>query len=439
MDLDHPPFDIPSELPHEALGNRIAELSAHLNAAKYRLLALIAEFDRRGGWADEGALSCAHWLNWKCGVSMVAAREQVRVARALEELPRTCEAFSRGEISYSKVRALSRVATPESESYFLMIAEHGTAAHLEVVVRGVRRARREKALREANERHERRGVSWRIDDDGSIVLTVRLDAEQGERALAALDAMVARMREERDDSLAAPDWEVAGAEEPDYAARRADALLRLLDGPNPDTEMVVHVAAETLIDDADDGCCELAHGTGLPAESARRLGCDAGIVRLLVDPEGQPLDVGRRTRSIPPALKRALEARDGGCRFPGCSATAHVEGHHVRHWAHGGETSLSNLLLVCRFHHRLVHEGGFSVEHAGEGRFRFRRPDGKLLEETIPRKRIEGDAEAWLFERNRAHGLVIDHRTGVTKWDGWPMDHVQAVEGGLQAGGELEW
>ena len=123
-------------LPHEALGNRIAELSAHVNAAKCRLLELIGEFDEKSGWADEGCLSCAHWLNWKCGVSAVAAREQVRVARALRALPRTRAAFAKGVVSYSKVRALTRVGTPESEGYLLMIAEHGTAAHLEVVVRG---------------------------------------------------------------------------------------------------------------------------------------------------------------------------------------------------------------------------------------------------------------------------------------------------------------
>jgi hypothetical protein len=151
-------------LPHEALGNRISELSAHLNAAKAQLLELIAEFDECGGWADEGCLTCAHWLNWKCGVSTTAAREQVRVARALRELPKIHDAFARGIISYSKVRAMTRVATSESEEYLLMLAEHGTAAHIERIVRGVRQVHAEQERRRSDERHEARALSWNYDD-----------------------------------------------------------------------------------------------------------------------------------------------------------------------------------------------------------------------------------------------------------------------------------
>ena len=124
--------------PTDALGERITELAAHLNAATCHLLELIAEFDEREGWGHEGCQSCAHWLNWKCGIATGAAREKVRVARAIATLPLIHDAFSRGEVSYSKVRAMSRVATADNEAYLLMIARHGTAAQVETVVRGYR-------------------------------------------------------------------------------------------------------------------------------------------------------------------------------------------------------------------------------------------------------------------------------------------------------------
>ena len=140
----------------QALGDRICELSAHLNAANCRLLELIAQFDKEEGWGVDGCNSCAHWLNWKCGISQNAAREKVRVAHALANLPLTHASFAKGEISYSKVRAMSRVATPENEDYLLMIAKHGTAAHVETVVRGYRCAKADLELEEANSRFNRR-------------------------------------------------------------------------------------------------------------------------------------------------------------------------------------------------------------------------------------------------------------------------------------------
>jgi len=214
--------------------------------------------------------------------------------------------------------------------------------------------------------------------------------------------------------------------------------VRLIDGDNPDTEIIVHVSAETLTDDAHTGCCELEGGPALPCESARRLACDAGIVRLLEDADGEPLSVGRRTRSIPPALRRALKVRDDGCRFPGCASTACVEGHHVHHWSRGGETSMGNLVSLCKHHHRLVHDGGFSVKHDGDGAFRFLRPNGQTIVDTVPHVAMNGCPRRRLVESNEALGLRIDEETGVSLWDGVPMDEGMAVEGVLVAGGEFE-
>ena len=143
-------------------------------------------------------------------------------------------------------------------------------------------------------------------------------------------------------------------------------------------QIVVHVDAETL-QHSHAGRCELEHGPSIAAETARRLACDASVVRIIENEKGEPLDVGRKTRTIPPAIRRALNSRDRGCRFPGCSFKRYVDGHHVKHWAHGGETKLSNLVTLCRFHHRLVHEGGVVIQTLDDGAFRFINPNGKNL------------------------------------------------------------
>lgn len=149
-----------------ALEDQITELAAHIHAADYRLLTLIRQFDESAGWADPGLRSCAHWLNWKCGIGLNAAREKVRVAHALGQLPKISASFSKGEISYSKVRAMTRVATPENEEFLLMIALRGTASHVERAVRQFRRAKRNEALEAENDRHERRRLVWHMDEDG---------------------------------------------------------------------------------------------------------------------------------------------------------------------------------------------------------------------------------------------------------------------------------
>ena len=144
-------------------------------------------------------------------------------------------------------------------------------------------------------------------------------------------------------------------------------------------QIVVHVDAETL-KHSHTGRCELEHGPAIAAETARRLSCDANLVAIIENERGEPLNVGRKTRTIPPAIRRALNARDKGCRFPGCSFKRYVDGHHVKHWAHGGETKLSNLVTLCRFHHRLVHEGQVAIQTLDDGAFRFVRPDGQTYE-----------------------------------------------------------
>ncbi len=440
-------METPDPLPAstDALVDQITELAAHIHAATYRLLILIRELDRRRVWADHGCNSCAHWLNWQCGIGLNAAREKVRVAHALETLPEISEAFRQGIISYSKVRAMSRVATPENEADLMNVAYYGTAAHVEKLTRYYRRAKEAEALEAANDRHEKRGLHWYYDDDGMLVIQCRLDPEDGARFLKGLGGTVEALREEDPGDVTAETR--APGVIPGFlsAAHRADALVRMAETviangvatppPGERFEVTVHIDAGSLTGEAPGGMSETDDARPLCSETVRRLGCDAALVGLVVDGDGEPLNVGRRTRAIPPTIKRALNARDRGCRFPGCNYTRFVEGHHVKHWARGGETKLNNLVTLCGRHHRLVHEGGFSVEAVDTGGFCFRDPRGEPIPDagTFPRKR--GDRVAALMEENRRCGLDIDAQTGASNWGGETMDYDVAIHALFEADG----
>ena len=215
-----------------------------------------------------------------------------------------------------------------------------------------------------------------------------------------------------------------------FAARRADALTLMAEsllkrGPAEQTtgerhQVVVHVDAAVLADATADGRSEIEHGPPIAVETVKRLLCDGAIVPMTEDPDGNPLDVGRKTRAIPPALRRALLSRDGGCRFPGCSHKRYVDGHHIAHWSHGGETKLDNLVSLCRIHHRLVHEEGFTVERAG-GRITFRTPDGRRVEDAPVRAIQSHDPVLALIEANLALGIT--RRTTVPEWCGEKPDY----------------
>jgi hypothetical protein len=433
----------PEHTETDRLEAQITELAAHIHAATARLLTLIREFDRREAWAEQGCKSCAHWLNWKCGIDLGAAREKVRAAHALQALPEISRAFREGRVSYSKVRALTRIATPENEADLLNVALHGTAAQVEKLVRGYRSAREAEELDAANARHRKRALTWYYDDDGSVVIQCRLDPEDGARVIKAIECALDDMTNDASEDVSA---ETPEADDP-VDAKRADALLRVAErsmaggdvSPSPGErfEVTVHIDAGTLSGRDPGGQCQTEDGLALCPETVRRLGCDSALVGLVEDDKGTPLNVGRRTRAISPAMRRALEARDRGCRFPGCTATRFTEGHHVKHWANGGETRLDNLATLCRYHHRLVHEGGFGVEACG-GTFHFFTPEGAPIPAagTFPRKRLDGDTE--LIRAHRELKLDIDAETCVPEWEGEAMDLNMAIDGLLAADGVLE-
>lgn len=342
-----------SALSDRELEDELATLASHLYAGTCRWLELVGEIDRRGGWAAEGRGSCAEWLAWRCALTPRAAREHVRVARRLGDLPLIHVMFARGELSYAKVRALTRVATEENEADLLELARVCTAAQLERAVRAYRRVTTEQACEQQEDAYL--SVFW--EADGSLAIHGRLSPEDGALLLRALDAMR--------DTL----WRQAGGSAEPRPARQAsnaealiavaEASLAQPDGSRPGGEryqIVLHVDEGVLSQDAE-GSCELEDGSALSPETARRLGCDASVVRN-----------GRRTRTVPPVLRRALQARDRGCSFPGCENRRFLDAHHVHHWARGGPTTLGNLVLLCRRHHRLVHEGGWRVD--SRGRFR---------------------------------------------------------------------
>jgi len=426
------------------LGDRISELAAHLDAGEYRFLVLIEAFDREGGWHGMGVNSCAHWLNWRCGLSIGVAREKVRVARALPELPRISQAFSEGRVSYSKVRAMTRVATPKNEEALLMTALHGTANHVERQVRLYRQARRHEALEAGNLRHAQRELSWCVDESGFWVFKGRFTPEQGAVIAQALEsAMEAEFQERRNEPKEVKEA-LEGNQPVDkprsepIAQRRADALERVAAGylAAPETgsnggdrfTVNLHTDLETLQADGTGAETELEASdccSHVPAETSRRLSCDASLVHWRETADGEPLSVGRKTRSIPPAIRRALQRRDGGCRFPGCSATRFVDAHHVQHWADGGETRLDNLVLLCRRHHRLVHEGGFGLRARVGSGFIFSLPNGETIPATADR-RSRGNV-VHICETNRRNGLAITPQTAVPQWNGERMDAELAV------------
>jgi hypothetical protein len=446
METHSPDIVVTSDLAAELdrLGDEIAELSAHLDAATARLLELIREFDARGGW-NGGFRSCAHWLSWRVGLDMGAARERVRVARALGGLPRLSRALAEGEVSYAKVRALTRVATPETEERLLAVARAGTAAHVERIVRGWRRVDRQAEAKESARQHASRALHVFQDDDGMVTIRGRLAPEVGALLRRALDAARETLYQHaRAQQAAMPATDLAivtptdpAQEAPSMAQQQADALALLAEtalhhgldpgAPGERYQVVVHVDAPALADPDQPGQSVLEDGPHVSAETSRRLACDASRVVMRHDADGVVVEVGARTRTIPPALRRALQHRDRGCRFPGCGVRV-GEGHHVRHWAEGGPTALSNLAMLCRRHHRAVHEEGYRVERQADGALRFRRPDGQILADVPPPVALHSDPVQRLRETHAAYGLRLHARTACPGWLGERLDVGWAID-----------
>jgi hypothetical protein len=345
--------------------------------------------------------------------------------------------LAHGELSYAKVRALTRVATPETEERLLAVGRAGTACHVERIVRGWRRVDRAAEAREEASRHKSRALHVYQDADGMVVIRGRLTPEEGAVLMQALAAARETLYQRARGADVASGPEDVSAGTSSLAQQQADALALLAEtalhhGLDPGTsgeryQVVVHIDAPVLANPDAPGQSVLEGGTHVPAETSRRLACDATRVVMQHDGEGRVVEVGARTCTIPPALRRALHHRDIGCRFPGCGVRF-GQGHHIRHWAHGGPTTLSNLAMLCRRHHRAVHEEGYQVERLRDGELRFRRPDGRPLPDVPPAPPVPDDPVQALRIENEAAGLQLHARTTCPGWLGERLDVGWAID-----------
>lgn len=473
-----------------ALGERIAEQCVHLDAAMHRLLLDLHEFDQAGGWHQQGFQSCAHWLSWRVGWDLSTARDRVRLANRLPELPKVTAKLASGELSYSKARAIARVATPEIEDALLIYAEHLPAAQLERVcgkLHFVQETRQ--AIQEARprDRHERT-VQIQPLDDGMACVKAVLTAEEAALLMNLIEE-VARAQQQQTPAVPAN-----AMVRPSRRLPRADALITIAQayarGSSPErtpidlliTVPIAALCAEQMpagdsaesqgADDhsdafagsrCDEGTGDLAgssgdeDGAGDSAESSsaaaqlrelahesidclgelpsgaplssfaiRRLACDAGLVEVHLDSHGQPLSVGRKTRAIPAPIKRALNVRDRTCSFPGCSNRRFLEGHHIRHWADGGETSLPNLLHLCSRHHHFVHEQGYQIVIDDHGKPCFLDPAGRPV--VASPLRPQPTNAGWPTIRAANESLSLDAKTGACKWAGEDVNYTYAID-----------
>ncbi|HEX7235373.1 MAG TPA: DUF222 domain-containing protein [Gammaproteobacteria bacterium] len=365
----------------DELDAAIGRLVVQMNADSYRMLVLVREFDDRFGWKKWACKSCAEWLAWRCSICASAAREKVRTAHALRSLPAISAAFSDGRLSYSKVRALTRVAHDHDEDLLLAYALNASVPQVEERCRQIRNVAPESAHHARRAFAQRSLTAWRDEARGMLRLTVEVPIEDGELILRALDFAVASGEVTTDVDPEA----VAESTTTAWRAQQADALVAVMrsymdggqGGEGASTadryQVVVHADAKSLTGGAG--------RADLPIDSVKRLLCDCSVVIVAEDENGNPLDVGRKHRTVSTALRRALMARDRCCTFPGCRRKSYVDGHHLKHWIDLGETKLDNLTLLCTYHHRLLHEGGFSIVKEPDETLRFLTADGR----TIPR------------------------------------------------------
>jgi hypothetical protein len=404
---------------------------------------MAAEFDSAGGWGGIGMRSCAHWLSVFCGLNEGDARELLRVGHALEELPAIASSFGAGRLSLDKVRSITWVAKPHDEHLWVELAEQASGLQLSRICHAIRDTILIDDPERARRQRERRGfASWWQDADGMLAIFAKLPPEDGRLVLNAIEAAVhrrpavaaARSSEEDKPSGSEPsDAEIA---DNPFRARRADALIHICEewlqkaASAPDApertialnRLVVHVDLDTLVGDDDDGRCHLENGPALSRAAALRLGCDAEV-QAIIERDGKPLGLGRKTRVISARLHRLRQTRDQICRYPGCPVPAlDTEGHHVDHWTAGGPTDLVNIVSLCKFHHGRHHEGQFRVIAGDDGEFRFETPRGQ----SIPPGRAEWDAKggaSWLVDFNRSvSGAEITPTTGAAGARGEPMD-----------------
>ncbi|MDQ4097520.1 MAG: HNH endonuclease [Actinomycetota bacterium] len=353
----------------DELARTIDQLHGLMCLAHRQLLAVVSAYDRSEGWREDGATSTAAWLAYRLGVSQQTGRAWASVGAALEALPALGNAFCEGWLSFDQVAPLARVATAENDEELADEAQGWSAAQCAAFARRARRRSED----EADDTHRRRSLRWRWDLEGGMLhLRGRLPGEAGATVVAALERVAGGYKPDPLTGVFEP-WEWRAA---DALEEVASAYLGTQANPERAT-VVIHTDADLLVG-------ELEGGPVISAEALRRQLCDARLEVVAHAANGTPLGVGRARRNPPAWLVRQVRRRDGSCRFPGCERQRWGHCHHVRHWTDLGPTDLSNLLWLCPFHHRLVHEGGWSIRGDPAGEVLFVRPNGRPLTRGYP-------------------------------------------------------
>ncbi len=417
-------------LPLERLEAAIWQGAANLTSAEHDWLLAVAEFDRRRGWERWEVQSAAHWLSWQVGLDLRAAREKVRVARSFEQFPLIAAAMADGRLSYSKVRAITRIATPATEQELVDMALAATTNQVERLVSSYRRAAPIPEQREMAQ-WAGRGMWHEVQPDGSVRITLQLPAEQATSFLSAVDQFapppevhpdgtrVPRATRRADGAVAMADTAHA-AEATEHPTSAPRYLVTL----HADAGMIAAaVAGETSNEHQHDGCCEVeGHGDacelpiGVSFETALRMLCDCDL-ETMYELGDEIVGMSNRVSLVAGKARRAVLARDRHCRFPGCDRRTGVDVHHLRHRGKGGTNDLANLAVLCRFHHHRVHEGGWRVRRTATG-LDFVAPDGRVLSSATPAP--QGDAGA--VQRK---GRTADH--GRSQWLGDRLDMNDAL------------
>lgn len=347
----------------------VIELAVGEEQMRAERLRRLAELDRRGSVEQVGYLSTASWLRDRARVSGQAAHHEVGIARSLDDMPLAARAHREGAFGSAHLRILVKAAADHPEAYREAEEDLVDAART-LSVRELRQLVEywtqnldpDAAVEAEQALHERRRVHISSTFQGMVRLDGWLDREGGATVIAALGAHADPAARYPEDSRTP-------------AQARADALVEIcrdhLDhgrlpvtgGERPHLNVTVDLG---VLERRTGKPCEVEQSGVVTSDTALRLACDAGISRIITKGPSEPLDVGRRTRTIPSALRRALALRDGGCRYPGCDRLQRwCDGHHIEHWVHGGPTSLDNLVLLCRRHHRRVHENGEAIALEG--------------------------------------------------------------------------
>ena len=386
----------------DELDAAICRLASRIHAESYQMLVLVREFDDRLGWAKWSFPSCAEWLSWRCQISLSAAREKMRTAQALRDLPGIALAFREGRVSYTKVRALTRVAALHDEESLLRYALDATAPQVEERCRQIRNVQPE-SVHDARRAWDARSLSaWRNAARGTLCLRVELPLDVGELVMHAIERAM-----EQAEIAGIPEASKSG-----FLAQQADALVAIaktyVDGGETRSGFDAASTADRcqLVLHVDEAALHGGVGRAdAPLETVKRLACDSSVVVVTEDERGTPRAVSRKQRTVSTPLRRALWARDRHCTFPGCHRTKFVDAHHVHHWVDGGATSADNLVLLCSFHHRLLHEGGYRIRRDYRGEYYFVRADGRAIprcgyraddwtdEEAIEQPSAEGSYE----------------------------------------------